>query len=617
MKFFIYARKSTDDEGRQVLSIDSQLDELREYARKESLTVVREYIEAQTAKEPGRPVFNEMMEAIEEGEVGGLLAWHPDRLSRNSVDAGRLLHDLDTKKLQALSFPSFWFENTPQGKFVLSLALGIAKYQIDHLSEQVRRGIRKKLRDGVYPNMPPPGYMNDPRTRTIVFDEERAPLVRRMFETYATGDYSGADMKRMVKEWGLVGVRDKPLSLSRVHSILANPFYIGIFRFSGEVYEGKHRPLITRELFKRVQAVRQRRGRRRRPKKHPFPLRGLIQCHECGCMVTATKKKGHTYYHCGHRRGPCPTKTMREETLAELLRESIRRASIPEDWADKMLAEVETWKRDEEAKEAEVVAGQTAELDRMQERLDRLLDAYIEGILDKDEFAARKEQYVNRKAELADSVARFESGGASRLEPLVSFITDSRQARYEAESDDLTDLRKWHNRVGSNLLFASEVIQMDGVPTSPSGVGMSETVTAHAVRVGEKSQEPDGASVRSKDGSRGVPAARSVMSNHQNHAENGTFSAVAGQSPESQPARRSRGEVGSEFFPILPADVSAGDSAFRFLGSKTDPILHVSYPSPWNVVADFAASSGENRRNQNWRCLLKLVGTAILGVPYE
>ena len=136
---------------------------------------------------------------------------------------------------------------------------------------------------------------------------------------------------------------------------------------------------------------------------------------------------------------------------------------------------------------------------------------------------------------------------------------------------------------------------------------MSETVSAPRGRVQEKSQEPDGASVRSMDGPRGGSAARSVMSNHQNHAENGTFSAGAGQSPESS----------AEFFPILPADVSAGDSAFRFLGSKTDPILHVSYPSPWNVVADFAARRGENRENRNWRCLLTLVGTAILGVQYK
>ena len=508
------------------------------------------------------------------------------------------MHDLDTGKLRDLKFPSAWFENTPQGKFVLSMALGMAKYYVDHLSQTIRRGIRKKLRDGIYPNMPPPGYMNDPQTRTIVFDEKRAPIIRRMFESYATGDYSGADIRRMAEEWGLVGVRGKPLSMSRVHAILANTFYIGIFKFSGEVYEGKHPHLITRELFKRVQDVRERRSRRRRPKKHPFPLRGLIRCHECGCMVTATKKKGHSYYHCGHRRGPCPTKTIREEALAELLRESIRRVSIPDDWADKMIAEVETWKRDEDAKQAGIVAGQKAELDQMQERLDRLLDAYIEGILDKDEFAARKEQYVNRKAELADSVARFEAGGASRLEPLRSFITDSRQARYVAASENLTDLRKWHHLVGSNLLFASEVIQSDvscEALAKREGVSMSETVTAHAVRVGEKL----------KDVPRGGSAARSALSPEigkrvESHEaqQNRAFS----RRPASSAGRASEGR--SVFIPILPADIAAGhgpDSAFRFLGSKTDPILHVSFPSPWNLVADFAPLRGENRKNSKWR----------------
>lgn len=155
---------------------------------------------------------------------------------------------------------------------------------------------------------------------------------------------------------------------------------------------------------------------------------------------------------------------------------------------------------------------------------------------------------------------------------------------------------------------------------------MSETVTAHAVRVGEKSQEPDGASVRSMDGSRGGPAARSNLSpeietrvGSQKIPENKAISrrpaSSAGRSSQGRLARRSLGEVGSAFIPILPADIAAGDgpdSAFRFLGSKTDPILHVSYPSPWNIVADFAPFRGENRKNSNWRCLLTLVGTAIL-----
>ena len=153
-------------------------------------------------------------------------------------------------------------------------------------------------------------------------------------------------------------------------------------------------------------------------------------------------------------------------------------------------------------------------------------------------------------------------------------------------------------RSAANLLFASEVIQMDGV-------SMSETVTAHAVRVGEKSQEPDGASVRSMDGSRGGPAARSNLSpeigkregsqkNQVNKAISSRPASAAGRSSENR----------SEFIPILPADIAAGhgpDSAFQSLGSKTDPILHVQYPSPWNLVADFAAKSGENRKNSNWR----------------
>ena len=155
---------------------------------------------------------------------------------------------------------------------------------------------------------------------------------------------------------------------------------------------------------------------------------------------------------------------------------------------------------------------------------------------------------------------------------------------------------------------------------------MSETVTAHAVRVGDNSQQPDGVSVRSMDVPRGGSAARSDISPEikklvgsqktlVNKAISSRPASSAGRSSENRLARRSLGEVGSAFIPILPADISAGhgpDSAFRFLGSKTDPILHVSYPSPWNLVADFAAKSGENRKNSKWRCLLTLVGTAVL-----
>ena len=119
-KFFIYCRKSSEDEEKQILSIEAQLQKLRDFANnKENLEIVNEFVEIKTAKEPGRFVFNEMLSQIEKGKAEGILAWHPDRLARNSVDDGRIIYLIDSEKIKELKFPSFWFEPTPQGKLIL------------------------------------------------------------------------------------------------------------------------------------------------------------------------------------------------------------------------------------------------------------------------------------------------------------------------------------------------------------------------------------------------------------------------------------------------------------------------------------------------------------------
>ncbi|MEK6901113.1 MAG: recombinase family protein [Nanoarchaeota archaeon] len=120
IKYFIYCRKSSEEEERQMLSIEAQVTELREYAKNNGLFVAKEFHESKTAKEPGRGVFNEMLAEIEKGNASGILAWNPDRLARNSVDGGKVIYLVDTGKIESLKFPTFWFEGTPQGKFMLS-----------------------------------------------------------------------------------------------------------------------------------------------------------------------------------------------------------------------------------------------------------------------------------------------------------------------------------------------------------------------------------------------------------------------------------------------------------------------------------------------------------------
>src|SRR4030066_2062949 len=183
LKYIAYCRKSTDEKDKQVLSIEAQIAELKEFAKRENLTVTEFITESKTAKVPGREQFAEVLKKIEKGMANAILSWHPDRLARNSIDGGKIIYLLDTGKLLDLKFPSFWFESTPQGKFMLNIAFGQSKYYVDNLSENVKRGIRQKLRRGEFPGKPPIGYLNEPRLRTIVVDPATAPPVRRVVET--------------------------------------------------------------------------------------------------------------------------------------------------------------------------------------------------------------------------------------------------------------------------------------------------------------------------------------------------------------------------------------------------------------------------------------------------
>src|SRR3989339_380202 len=274
-KFFIYARKSTDSEDRQIRSIVDQLAELRELAKKENIDVIDTLVEKQTAKKPGRPIFAEMLKRIEAGEATGILAWHPDRLARNSVDGGQIIYLVDTGIIKELKFPTFWFDPTPQGKFMLSIAFGQSKYYIDNLSENIRRGFRQKLRNGIWPCCAPLGYLNDKNTKTIYPDKDRAVFIRKTFELYSSGDYPLAEVRRIMNEVGLKG-RHTALSVGNYQYMLKNPVYYGLIRYKGELYEGKHEPIITKALFDKCQEVMLCKSKPKGPRLKPYTYRGVF-----------------------------------------------------------------------------------------------------------------------------------------------------------------------------------------------------------------------------------------------------------------------------------------------------------------------------------------------------
>jgi len=205
--YFIYARKSTESEDRQALSIDAQVKELTDHARKEKLTIVKTFAESKSAKRSGRPVFNAMLKELKRYKGNGILCWKLDRLTRNLADAALVSEALEDGTIQDIRTPAQTFRNTSMDRFMSGLDFLVARKYIDDLSENVKRGLRAKVQQGWMPGRAPLGYLNDDNhekgEKKIVKDPDRFPLMRKMWDMMLTGNYSVSQILKIANEqWG-------------------------------------------------------------------------------------------------------------------------------------------------------------------------------------------------------------------------------------------------------------------------------------------------------------------------------------------------------------------------------------------------------------------------------
>jgi len=337
VKYCLYARKSTESEERQVLSIDSQIKEMLLLAEKENLNVIEIKRESHSAKETGqRPVFNEIIDEIRQSKFNGILTWAPDRISRNAGDLGKIVDLMDAGQLSEIRTYGQKFTNSPSEKFLLMILGSQAKLENDNRGVNVKRGLRARVEMGLWPTMAPLGYLNqrlmDKKCQLIV-DPIRASVVKKMFEKVAYEYCSGRKLYNWLKfELNFYTRGNKPLTLSGIYRILDNPFYYGAFEFpksSGNWYQGKHQPLITQELFEKAKAQLKRDQIVRQNKEFSFTK--LFTCGYCGSTICAEEKwkvlkdgtsAHYIYYGCGRAKDRnCKNKYIREEELiTELLK---------------------------------------------------------------------------------------------------------------------------------------------------------------------------------------------------------------------------------------------------------------------------------------------------------
>ena len=469
-KYFIYCRKSSEDEERQILSIEAQLTELREFAKQNNLFVVKELYESKTAKEPGREVFNFMMSEIEKGNASGILAWNPDRLARNSIDGGRIIYLVDTGKITSLKFPTFWFEPTPQGKFMLSVAFGQAKYYTDNLRENILRGIRQKIRRGELSAKAPLGYFNEPRLRTIEPDKKTFNKVKEILRAFATGEYTLTKIQSKMFSLGLVSKEGKPPHLSTIQGILKNPFYYGHFLYRGELHQGSHKPMISKKLFDQVQEALITNGKPRK-KRGPknFQFLNFAVCGECGYSITAErhiKKSGlkFVYYRCTHKsktQNCSQARFLREEELTRQVKETCQKISLPDEWREKYLIKVNEWEKENRQSSDLFAQNLRIELEKVKTKINRLMDAYLEGDLELPEFQLKKNSLMSEKKDIEEKLSDFERKGSHWLELTRNWIIEANQAKNFALSESFSEMKNFLKKIGSNRRIFDQQLFVD------------------------------------------------------------------------------------------------------------------------------------------------------------
>ena len=461
--YFNYNRKSTNDEERQVLSLDAQTREMRELAKREHLVVADRIDESRTAKEPGRPLFNRMLDRIERGEANGILVWDIDRLYRNPVDEGRVRWMLQRGIIACIRTPTRSFFPADAG-LLMAVEGGRANDFIIRHKRIVARGVHEKLLRGEWPGANKPlGYLYDHRLRNIVPDPKKAKIVQTIFEEYATGLHGLDSGGERLFELGVKSESGQRWSKCAVRHLLANRLYIGVMVWKGETFEGKYKPLISPELFKKVQGVLKIKSKPRKVRNgHNFPFCGLFHC-TCGSMMSAQWAKGngglYRYYRCTRKAGACSEPYTQEKVVIDQCLEAIQPLAISPEQANfvRALIDKETQKDSQSLETASVEM--TDKILLVQKKLNKLTQGYLDEMIDEESYQANKTGLVMEKTELKREKERLHRTRSSFWnEPAKEVINTLELAGKMQTEKSPQEISQVVHKVGTNRLLSRKTV---------------------------------------------------------------------------------------------------------------------------------------------------------------
>lgn len=453
-RYYVYLRKSSESEERQELSIPAQREELQALVQRRGLQVLGAPLEeSMSAKRPGRPLFSQMLDGIENGRADGIICWKLDRLARNPKDGGNLMWSLGQGAIKAIVTPERTYTGTGDDKLLMSIIFGMATKYSDDLSDNVKRGQREALRQGRWPHSPKLGYVRDPETKELLPDPDRFEVVQQLWRHVLRGTPPLDVLALARTTWGLTTPErgrhgGHLLSKSRFYKLLHDPFYMGVMSHGGETAAGTHKPMVTREEFAKVQLLLSTKHQSpiATPERLSFTYRGLIRCGSCGAMVTAKNTvnrygKRYVHYYCcrkERRYQYCPEGAIEERTLEAQAADFLETLRLPPSWERYALKNaaglLETAENTKERLD-QSRRQRTAELDQ---HLDRLRDLCVRGVISEGDYARDSQRLSQERAALqVESASGAEP--PSDVELFIerfSFATEAKNAFLNASPVD-------------------------------------------------------------------------------------------------------------------------------------------------------------------------------------
>ena len=464
MRYALYIRKSTEEDERQAQSLGDQKQRGLNLAHHKGWADVIVIEEACSAKEEGRPEFNRMLKMIDKGQLDGILAWHPDRLSRNEMDAAAITMRVRKGILKELHFVNYYFHNSPEGIMMLQIALSQSQYFSSKLVVDVKRGLDSKIAKGWYPHFAPPGYVNDKHMykgeKTISPDPIRFPLIRRVFDHVLTQGYTPNQLLHLLnEEWGYRSLTtrkrgDSPMRKTTLYRLLGNRFYTGYFVHVGELHKGSHQPMISLDEYNRVQQILGR-DERLQPRKYEFAYTGMIHCARCGRQVTAqitTNRYGsqYTYYRCLGCRG----QNVAESVLQTQIDAVIERIHVAEEeflsWGEEA---VRRWVVDERVSDHAFYAQKLQTLASLDTQIDNLLTALTKGLIADEEYTGRKRQLQEQRLRLREETKAAELRADQAREAMENVLVFIANVKAWMSLGDLNVKRACVRALGTNFLI--------------------------------------------------------------------------------------------------------------------------------------------------------------------